>query len=234
MEESNKSPQLEGAKSVRKAVYNSILNYISENGIKPGDKLPPEHDLAEMLEVSRTSLREGIRMLEGAGFISTRHGGGMYVAEYDGSMLLDFIQYSIGYGQNDITDLYEIRKNLEINYIREACEKATPDQIRRLKALNEKMHASNLEDVNEQVEYHWLDMEFHMTLYENISNQLAVRIIQLYWDIMLTRHLPQRIGADMPSITVGNHRMLVRAMESGDPNFAQAAMRVNMFDSHIV
>jgi len=55
----------------------------------------------------------------------------------------------------------------------------------------------------------------------------------VYWDIMLTRHLPQRMD-DLPSITVGNHEMLIRAIESGDPNFAQAAMRVNMFDSHIV
>ena len=95
------------------------------------------------------------------------------------------------------------------------------------------MRASNIEDINEQLEYHWLDMDFHMTLYENISNQLSVRMIQLYWDVMLTRHLPQRMD-DLPSITVGNHEMLIRAMESGDPNFAQAAMRVNMFDSHIV
>lgn len=233
MEETNKTPNNEGIKSIRKAVYNSILNYITENGLKPGEKLPAEHELAEMLNVSRTSLREGIRMLEGAGFISTRHGGGMYVAEYDGSMLLDFIQYSIGYGRNDVANLYEIRKCLEIHHIREACEKATEDQILRLKEITAKMRASNIEDINEQLEYHWLDMDFHMTLYENISNQLSVRMIQLYWDVMLTRHLPQRMD-NLPSITVGNHEMLIRAMESGDPNFAQAAMRVNMFDSHIV
>ena len=233
MDELTKNTNPEGTRSVRKAVYNSILNYIAENDIKPGEKLPPEHDLAEMLNVSRTSLREGIRMLEGAGFISTRHGGGMYVAEYDGSMLLDFIQYSSGYGRNDVSDLYDIRKCLEIHYIREASEKVTHSQIERLKEITEKMREANVVDVNELLEYHWLDMDFHMTLYENISNQLVVRMIQLYWDIMLTRHLPQRMH-NLPGIVVGNHEMLIRAMESRDPNFAQSAMRVHMFDSHIV
>ena len=76
-------------KSVRKKVFDGILNYISENSLIPGSKLPSEGELAEILNVSRTSLREGIRMLEGAGFITTKHGDGMYVTEYDGSMLID-------------------------------------------------------------------------------------------------------------------------------------------------
>ena len=233
MEKTTKSTYPEDVKSVRKAVYNNILDFITKNDIKPGEKLPPEHELAEMLNVSRTSLREGIRMLEGAGFIVTRHGGGMYVAEYDGSMLLDFIQYSIGYGRNDVADLYGLRKCLEIHYIREASEKATSDQIRRLKEITEKMQTANISNTEELVEYHWLDMDFHMTLYENVTNQLAVHIIQLYWDIMLTRYLPQRMN-NLPGTIVGNHEMLVRAMESRNPNFAQSAMRVHMYDSKIV
>ena len=53
-------------KSVRKAVCESIKKYIIDNNIKPGSKLPSELELMNMLNVSRTSLREGIRMLEGS------------------------------------------------------------------------------------------------------------------------------------------------------------------------
>ena len=217
----------ESNKSVRQVVYDGILNYIKEKNIKPGDKLPNEHELVEMLNVSRTSLREGIRMLEGAGFIMTKQGGGMYVAEYDGSPLLNYIQYSIDYGNRGIADLYDMRKCLEIHYISEAAEKVTEDQIQRLKATLDRMDPSHL------LEYHWHDMDFHLILYENISNQLAVGIIRLYWDIMLARYMPTRLD-DLPGVMLGNHEMIIRAMESRDPQFARAAMKVHMFDSHIV
>ena len=217
----------ESNKSVRQVVYDGILNYIKEQNIKPGDKLPNEHELVEMLNVSRTSLREGIRMLEGAGFITTKQGGGMYVAEYDGSALLDYIQYSIGYGNGGIADLYDMRKCLEIHYISEAAEKVTEDQIRRLKETVRKM------DDNRLLEYHWHDMDFHLILYENITNQLAAHIIRLYWDVMLVRYMPTLLD-NLPGTVAGNHEMIIRAMESRNPQFARAAMKVHMFDSHIV
>lgn len=221
------------AQSMRKTVYDGILKYITEQDIKPGDKLPSEFELAEMLGVSRTSLREGIRMLEGAGFITTKHGGGMYVAEYDGSILLDYVQYSIGYGSSDVSDLYEIRKCLEIHHIGEVAEQVTEDQLERLRALTEKMRAFDPSKTEELLEYHWYDMEFHLVLYENIANRLSAHLIQLYWDIMLTRHMPQRMS-NLPGVVAGNHEMIVRALESHNPAFARTAMQVHMFDSHIV
>ena len=214
-------------KSVRKQVFDDILNYISENSLSPGDKLPSEGELAEILNVGRTSLREGIRMLEGAGFITTKHGDGMYVSEYDGSMLMDYIQYSIEFENNSLAELYDIRKTLEMHYIKEAAEKITDEQLSSLHRIVGQM------DENDLLNYHWLDMEFHLTLYENIENRLVKKIIQLYWDVMLGRWLPGRTN-DLPGTMAGNHEMIIRALESHNPRFAEAAMQVHMFDSHIV
>ena len=214
-------------KSVRKQVFDAILNYISDNSLSPGDKLPSEGELAEILNVSRTSLREGIRMLEGAGFITTKHGDGMYVTSYDGSMLMDYIQYSIEFENNSLAELYDMRKTLEMHYIREAAEKITAEQLKNLHRIVEQM------DENDLLNYHWLDMEFHLTLYENIENKLVTKIIQLYWDVMLGRWLPGRKN-DMPGTMAGNHEMIIRALESRNPRFAEAAMQVHMFDRHIV
>ncbi len=223
----DKNPKNGKGKSVRKKVFDGILNYITENALAPGSKLPSEGEMAEILNVSRTSLREGIRMLEGAGFITTRHGNGMYVTEYDGSRLMDYIQYSIEFENNSLAELYDIRKTLEIHYIREVAETITDEQLRTLRDIVERM------DENDLLNYHWLDMEFHLTLYEHLSNKLVTRIIQLYWDVMLGRWLPGRTH-DMPGTMAGNHEMIIRALESRDPRFAEAAMRVHMFDSHIV
>lgn len=218
---------VEETKSTRKAVYDGVLAYISQNNLKPGDKLPSEHEWVDILQVSRTSLREGIRMLEGAGFVNTRHGGGMYVAKYDSSVLMDYIQYSVGFEHDNVAELYEMRKCLEMHFISEAAKKITDDQIVRLKKIVAQMNES------EPIEYHWLDMDFHLILYENISNQLAVHLIRLYWDVMLCRWMPTRQDR-LPEIVVGCHEQIVRALESHNPQFVKAAMQVHMYDSHVV
>ena len=131
------------------------------------------------------------------------------------------------FDNNSLAELYDIRKTLEMHYIREAAEKITDEQIKNLHRIVERM------DENDLINYHWLDMEFHLTLYENIENRLVTKIIHLYWDVMLGRWLPGRAN-DMPGTMAGNHEMIIRALESRDPRFAEAAMQVHMFDSHIV
>ncbi len=214
-------------KNVRQEVCLKIKEYILSNNIKPGSKLPSEMELASALKVSRTSLREGIRMLEGSGYIVTRQGDGMYVAQYDGSMLLDYIQYSIHFGKDDIRDLYGVRKSLELSFIGEAAEKVTEDQLRRLREITAQMETSEL------LQAHWLDRDFNMVLFENISNRLVAHIITLYWDVILCRWIPNE-GDAIPEMLVDNHRTIIRALESRNSDFVRASMEVHMYDSHII
>ncbi len=58
-----------------------LCQLIRQGQIGPGDRLPPERDLAEQLGVSRASLREALRTLEVAGLVESRHGGGTYVRD---------------------------------------------------------------------------------------------------------------------------------------------------------
>ncbi|HET7616327.1 MAG TPA: GntR family transcriptional regulator [Bacillales bacterium] len=62
-------------------VSKQIVDYIRDERLKIGDKLPPERKLAELLQVSRSSVREGLRVLELLKYVYSRHGGGTFVAE---------------------------------------------------------------------------------------------------------------------------------------------------------
>lgn len=62
-------------------VARQIVDYISDENLEKGDKLPPERKLCELLEVSRSSVREGLRVLELLRYLDSRQGGGTFVGE---------------------------------------------------------------------------------------------------------------------------------------------------------
>lgn len=213
--------------NLRQTVCESIRSYIFDNQLQPGTKLPSETEFASILDVSRTSLREGIRMLEGAGFIECKQGDGMYVAEYNGERLLDYIQYSIRFNKEEIKDIYDVRNCLEVCFVKEACCKLTEDQLTRLKGIVEQMNNC------EPLEYHWLDRDFHLTLFENISNRLARHIMELYWDVVLCRWLPYE-APRIPDTNVENHKTIIRALETGNSDAAYASMVIHMAETNTI
>ena len=64
-------------------VAGQVQHYIEGNGLKPGDRLPGERELCELLGVSRASVREALRSLEARGVVVVRHGKGVFVAAPD-------------------------------------------------------------------------------------------------------------------------------------------------------
>jgi Transcriptional regulators len=63
------------------SVIDQIMDLVKRSELKPGDKLPPERELAEKLSISRNSLREAFRVLESRGLIKSKAGGGRYIRE---------------------------------------------------------------------------------------------------------------------------------------------------------
>jgi GntR family transcriptional repressor for pyruvate dehydrogenase complex len=75
-----KSYQLNAASRMFEQVARQIGQYIETEKLEPGAKLPTERELSQVLEVSRSSVREGIRVLEILGFLESRHGEGTFVS----------------------------------------------------------------------------------------------------------------------------------------------------------
>ncbi|MDZ4093557.1 MAG: GntR family transcriptional regulator, partial [Paracoccaceae bacterium] len=65
--------------SLSEIVAKRILEMVTSRALKPGDQLPPERELAEMLNVSRPSVREAIRGLSILGVVTSRQGGGAFI-----------------------------------------------------------------------------------------------------------------------------------------------------------
>ena len=80
--------------SLQSEITKYIQDYIKEEGLIRGDKLPSQGEMVEIMGVSRTSLREAIKTLEAQGLLEVRNGKGVFVGSNYGN---DFIQLSIGF-----------------------------------------------------------------------------------------------------------------------------------------
>jgi len=91
------------------SVTEQIINLIKNNELKPGDKLPPERELAEKLSISRGSLREAFRVLESRGLIKSKPGGGRFIREINNEDLIDTENVVLNLEKSSILELIEAR-----------------------------------------------------------------------------------------------------------------------------
>jgi len=155
-------------------IVQQLETMILEGSFKPGDRLPPERQLAEQLGVSRPSLREAIQKLAARGLVSARLGGGTYVTGRLDSGFADPWQEMLGKHPELHRDVLEFRRMLEGTVAQMAAERATESDLERIGALFEQMesaHRLQRLDLTSQV-----DVQFHQALADAAHNVLFTHL----------------------------------------------------------
>ena len=98
---------------VSDSIVSQIEEMILDGVLKPGDRLPPERELAQKLEVSRPSLREAIVVLEARGLLQARRGGGTYVCDLVAPTVMDPLIHLLQRRPETTFDILELRVALE-------------------------------------------------------------------------------------------------------------------------
>lgn len=199
-----------------------IVQLILDRHIDIGERLPNEYELAQVLEISRNTLREAIRLLVSRNVLEVRQGSGTYVSDKRGvpedPLGLTFMDHDLKLA----LDLLDIRLMLEPEICAIAAQKATEEQIRTLKD----MAADMTELIQSGQDYFTLDIQMHQYLAECSGNSVLKNLIPIIVssvrvDIAVTndehRHL-----------TLQHHREIVDAIARHDP----AGARYGMF-SHL-
>lgn len=106
---------------------------IKNGTLKPGDKLLPVHQLAEQFQVGRSAVREALSALRAMGLIEMKQGEGTYVKNFDSSALTKPLNNMLLMKKEDILDLLEVRKVLEVGAVRAAAVKRTEDNLKNMK-----------------------------------------------------------------------------------------------------
>lgn len=201
----------------------------------PGDKLPPERDLAAQMLVSRTTIREAMRVLEGEGLIQVRRGatGGLVVKAQSGLRPNEIETYMET--QRDMLDtIYEYRIANECMAARLAAIRRSKDHLRRLGAALEAMgqlcETPEMRATTANIaQFRSLDSEFHLVVAEASGNSLIRQAVE---DARTAMFLPiGKVFKKLEDSANEHHEAIFAAIKDGDPERAATAMHQHIVTS---
>lgn len=199
--------------TVVQQIIDKITQSLIKGELKPGDRLPPEPELAVELGVSRTSLREALKTLGGLGVLVAKKRGGTFVATSSSQSMLDPLLFNliIEKGSND--ELFELRVLLEVDAIELVIQKASDQDLKQLAAELDRYEQCIPEgDLDHLAQ---LDLEFHLKLLSLTRNSSFIRISQVVMQLFAypIEKTLKKIG---PQQVLANHRDLYRAISDRD------------------
>jgi len=166
-------------KSVVQSVIDTITDAIVLKKLKKGDQLPSEPDLAEMLGVGRSSVREAIKILVYLGILEIRRAEGTFVSEGFKASMIDPLVYGVFLIDNDNLDsLIEIRLMIESGIAKLAMSNKNEENLalveEKVKAMEDALHNSPKNKVFENL--FKADDEFHDALAKTCQNHIAEKL----------------------------------------------------------
>jgi GntR family transcriptional repressor for pyruvate dehydrogenase complex len=167
-------------KKVSSQIAEQIRASILAGEFSPGEKLPPERELAEMFGVSRPSVREALNILTASGLVMSYQGGGTVVKSLvelsAGNPLSDLIKGE----QERALDVIEVRKCMEAWTSYYAAQRALPEDLRKLEKLLGEMER-NLEGMKPSQD---IDANFHIVIAQATHNIVWLHLMQSIFDAM--------------------------------------------------
>ena len=119
-------------RQISKATIDRLLSMIKDGYWAPGEKLPPQRELAESLSIGMSTLREALQSLQTMGILEVRHGDGTYVSDRVNDRFENSLSMSLAMGELDLQMLFEARGILEPGFAYFAANRATKEQVEKL------------------------------------------------------------------------------------------------------
>jgi GntR family transcriptional repressor for pyruvate dehydrogenase complex len=207
-----------------------IRHSLVDGGLKAGDKLPDEAELALRLGVTRGALRDAIRALRVSGVVELRTGryGGAYISSGQPRVLSENMVDLLHLQGLTIEQLTEARIWIEDLVVRVACSRATEADLQAMEANVEQARA--LQDDGRLDEKAVVHIGFHNLLAQATQNPLLVIVMHTLTDVMTA--FVRTHGADSGRSTFGSRKRFLAAMRSRDAEAAVEEMRSNLRRVH--
>ena len=158
-------------------IVEQVLDQIRDGSLEPGQKLPPERELAQMFGVCRSSVREATRALTLMGYLDVYQGKGAFLKDVlpDESLSADRLNHALS--AVDSLDLVDIRNVLECKAAALAAERADSSQKAAIDRAVMRMSGY----VNEKAAFYKADLEFHQALAQASNNAVLIEMMNLLW-----------------------------------------------------
>src|ERR671910_1670672 len=210
-------------------VVSQLREMIHKGELRPGDRLPPERDLAKQLGVSRPTLRAGISSLAAVGVLQPRRGAGTFVVEAEGPPALDSSALRLMASLQRFTpaEMFEARRSLEMAIAALAAERATGEQMAEMSEEITGMFASL--DEPEQFLVH--DMRFHQTVAAASGNRIMTALMNMVATILFEyRSKTVKRATDLKQ-SAEQHHNIYRALRDRNPEGAEQAMHDHLIET---
>lgn len=209
-------------KTLPEQTASKITQYIIENDLQVGDRIPNEFELGEILGVGRSTIREAVRILVSRNILVIRRGAGTYVADNTGvsddplGLAFSKDRYKLA------KDLFQVRIILEPEIAAIAANMATERDIEVIKKQCDKV-----EDMIKKGENHMLeDVKFHQAIARCTDNNVIEKLIPIInTSVAVFANITSR---QLKDETITTHRAIANAIAEHNPTDAKHAMTMHM------
>jgi len=207
-------------------VVSQIKNMIFSKGIEVGQKLPPERELADRLNISRSAVREGLRSLEYSGFVEIRRGraAGAYVVNHLYMPLYHSTTDLLESGKIEIRQILEARMAIECFSMHRVAGRIRYRDLRRLEAINDEF-LKNPADVSRLIE---INSRFHVALTELSGNHLITMMLESLMRLMADMGFSSSRPAGSIKTAHRSHAAIIEALRQKDVSRCEKLLATNI------
>ena len=209
-------------------ISEQIQDRIMAGQLRPGDKLPPERELAQQFGVSRTAVREAVKALHEKGLLEVQPGKGTFISNITATtseVMRDSLDLIVNVGlANGLVHLMQVRALFEPSIAAVAAEMATPADVEALQHAVETMDTA-LDDADVYVE---ADLDFHRALAKATQNSLITILLDPIIDLLREQRKRIFLVAGGPERGQFHHKRILEAVATRNPVAAREAMTVHL------
>ncbi len=205
-------------------IAGKLLTLIREKQLRPGDRLPPERELAVMMGVSRPSLREALRALSIMKVIENRQGSGTYVTSLKPEQLVEHLDFIIALNDATFLDLFAARRILEVGLVSLAAQNITAEELKGLETVLDRSAAS----IQDPVAFSQADLELHNRIAHASRNQILILFMSTINDLNIASRRRTGDYLEVRQQTFSDHCAILEALRLRDPSRASQAMLAHL------
>ncbi|MDY0390987.1 MAG: FadR/GntR family transcriptional regulator [Desulfobulbus oligotrophicus] len=212
------------AKKISNLIADQIRGAILAGDFAPGDKLPPERELAQMFGVSRPSVREALNLLASIGLVMSYQGGGTVVQSLVDTASETPLGELISQQQERVLEVIEVRKGMESWTVFYAAQRALPEDLRRM----DEIIAAMRKNTEASVPSEDLDANLHLVIARATHNIVWLHLMQSLFDAMkeFQRSVWRAVYLTREDfdLLLNHHIDIVEAIRRRDPESARTIM----------
>lgn|SRR5699024_6683321 len=206
-------------------IADDIISMISiEKRFKPGDQLPNENALSEELNISRTTLRESIRILVANGVLEIKRGRGTFVKEnFDETHTMKSL-HNLSHTRMGAKDLYEMRLIFEPEAAYYATIRATDAELQRILEYGEQIE----QKIKLGLDRTDVEQRFHKSISKATHNEFMDKLMPVIFQAIDTGVALSQESERATEDTLNDHKMIMEFMEARNAEGARSAMKIHI------